>query len=182
MKFESFIAQTSRCVLGAVPVLFAAACGSSIPAVPVEKAFGLGQGGESVEFEFRVKKTYGHVVNLDIYFHNSSDLLERKALIDQLGERIFADGTVGDVGVHITLRVRVKSIEVQGPPLDFDQTTDKLGFINASKNHASKRVLQIGNQKLQPGTYHIRVDNLHPVPEFADRKVRVALHHANQGK
>jgi len=171
-----------RCALGAVTTLLVAACGSSAPTVPVEKPFGLGKGGESVEFDFRVKETYGYRVELHLLFHNADDLREREALIDQLGERIFADGSIGKVGVPISLRVRVKSIEVQGPPVNFDQSTDKLGFVDASKNFATKEVLKISNQKLQPGVYHMRVDNLHPVPQFADRAVRISIQYSEQGK
>lgn len=83
----------------------------------------------------------------------------------------------------ITLRIRVKSIDVQGPPVDFDHTTDQIGFTDASKEFATKEVqMRINNQKLQPGTYHIRVDNLHPVPEFADRTVHLFFLQAWQGK
>lgn len=182
MRVKPLISQKMRCAFGTLTALLLTACGSPVPTVPVEKPFSLGQGGESVEFEFRVKETYGYLVNLEIFFHNVDDLRERKVLIDQLGEGIFADGSIGNVGVPITLRVRVKSVEVQGPPVDFDQTTDKLGFVGASKNFVTKRVLKINNQKLQPGTYHIHVENLHPVPEFADRAVRISVHYAEQGK
>lgn len=173
-------------ICGAMSMVLTTACNSHPPTVPIEKPFGLGQGGESVEFDFRVKEAYGHVVNLDIFFRKIDNLeewkKEWKELEPLLGDRIHPDDSVNQAGVPITLRVRVKSIEVQGPPVDFDQTTDKLGFVDASKKFATKRVLKINNKKLEPGIYHIRVDNLHPVPEFADRTVRISIHHANQGK
>ena len=182
MRVNSLISRKMGCTFGALTALLVTACGSSVPAVPVEKPFALGKGGESVEFDFQVKETYGYRVKLHVFFRHSDDLRERKALIDQLGERSVANGTIGNAGVPISLRVRVTSIEVQGPPVDFDQTTGKLGFIDASKDFATKEVLKISNQKLLPGTYHIRVDNLHPVPEFADRAARISVHYDEQGK
>ncbi len=87
------------------------------------------------------------------------------------------------MGVPITLRIRVKSIEPQSSPLNFDHTTDRIGFVFATKEYALKEVqMRINDQKLPPGIYRIRVDNLHPVPEFADRKVHVSVNHAEQGK
>ncbi len=181
MKVKTLLNQKLRRALGVLSVLAWTACTSFPPTVPIEMPFGLGKGGESVEFDFRVKEMYGYVVNLEIFFNGDAPG-EWKKLRSQLGEGIHADGSIGQVGVPVTLRVRVQSIEIQGPPVDFDQTTDKIGFVVADKNFATKRVLKINNQKLQPGTYHIRVDNLHPVPEFADRIVRISINHAEQGK
>lgn len=186
MKVKILLNQKLRRALGLLSVLAWTACNSSPPTAPIEMPFSLGQGGESVEFDFRVKETYGYVVRLKIFFHNkeeSEDRHARTALIDQLGDSFAADGSIPFVRVPITLRIRVKSIEVQGPPVDFDHTTDQLGLIDASKEFATKQVqMRLNNQKLQPGTYHIRVDNLHPVPEFADRSVNLFLLHAWQGK
>ena len=186
MKVETLLKQKLRSVFGALSVLVCTACNSSIPTAPIEMPFGLGRGGESVEFDFRVKETYGYVVRLKIFFHNKEEFEDhraRTALIDQLGARFAADGSIPFVRVPITLRIRVKSIDVQGPPVDFDHTTDQIGFTDASKEFATKEVqMRINNQKLEPGTYHIRVDNLHPVPDFADRTVHLFLLQAWQGK
>jgi hypothetical protein len=170
-------------VLGALLALTCTACTPLPPAVPVEVPFGLGRGDESVEFDFRVKETYGYVVHLKIFFYKKGDWEEWKKLDPLMGDRPAADGSLRNVGVPITLRIRVKSIEVEGPPVDFDRTTDQIGFIDASKEYATKRVqMRINDQKLLPGTYRIRVDNQHPVPEFADRRVHVSVNHAEQGK
>ena len=163
-----------------------AGCQPSLPTPPVSVPFGLGKGGESVEFDFRVKDTYGYVVELEFLFKDLKEFEDdqtRKALIDQLGARFSADGSIPFVRVPITLRIRVNSIDVEGPPVNFDYTTDQIGFTVASKEFASKQVqMRINDQKLQPGIYRIRVENLHPVPQFADRKVRLAIHYAYQGK
>ncbi len=169
--------------IGALLMMACTACNSGPPTVPVEVPFGLGRGDESVEFDFRVKETYGYVVHLKIFFHKKGDWEEWKKLDPLMGDRPAADGSLRNVGVPITLRIRVKSIEVEGPPVDFDRTTDQIGFIDASKEYATKRVqMRINDQKLLPGTYRIRVDNLHPVPEFADRRVHISVNHAEQGK
>ena len=185
MKVKTLLNQKLRRALGLVSVLALAACTSFPPTVPMEMPFGLGKGGESVEFDFCVKKTYGHVVRLEFLFHKEEleDRHARRALMDQLGARFAANDSIPFVRVPITLRIRVKSIEVQGPPVEFDHTTDQIGFVYASEKFAMKEVqMRINNQKLQPGTYHIHVDNLHPVPEFADRTVRIAISYAEQGK
>lgn len=186
MNVKMMTAQYFRHFFGVLSVFFCTACNPSLSSVSIDKPFGLGRGGESVEFDFRVKETYGYVVRLKVYFHNPKEFEDHRArteLINQLGARFAADGSIPFVRVPIALRIRVKSIEVQGPPVDFDLTTDQIGFVDAFKEFATKEVqMRINNQKLQPGTYHIRVDNLHPVPEFADRTVRLALHHASQGK
>ena len=186
MKVKTLLNQKLRRALGLVSVLALAACTSFPPTVPMEMPFGLGKGGESVEFDFRVKETYGYVVRLEFLFHDNEGVGSghaRRALIDQLGARFAANDSIPFVRVPITLRIRVKSIEVQGPPVDFDHTTDQIGFVYATKEFAIKEVqMRINNQNLQPGTYHIRVDNLHPVPEFADRIVRISVNHAEQGK
>jgi len=183
MRFERPTSAYWRRTLGILAVLACTACKSGPPTVPVEVPFGLGRGGESVEFDFRVKETYGYVVKLQIFFHNKEDLEERKRLNALMGGGFSAGKTLGDVGVPITLRIRVKSIEVQGPPVDFDYTTDRIGFVFASEKYALKEVqMRINDQKLQPGIYRIRVDNMHPVPEFADRKVNISVNHAEQGK
>ena len=161
-------------------------CKPSLPTPPVTVPFGLGKGGESVEFDFRVKETYGYVVELEFLFKDIKEFEDHQAaeaLIEQLGARFSADGSIPFVRTPITLRIRVNSIDVEGPPVNFDHTTDQIGFTYASKEFASKRVqMRINDQKLQPGIYRIRVDNLYPVPQFADRKVRLAIHYANQGK
>lgn len=161
-------------------------CKPSLPTPTLKVPFGLGKGGESVEFDFRIKETYGYVVGLEFLFKDIKEFEDhqaRKALIEQLGASFSADGSIPFVRVPITLRMRVKSIEVEGPPVDFDYTTDQIGFTSASKEFASKRVqMLLNDQKLQPGIYHIRVDNLHPVPQFADRSVNLAIYYAEQGK
>lgn len=173
-------------ICGAMSMVLTSACNSHPPVVPVEMPFGLGQGGESVEFEFRVKEAWGHVVRLKFFYRNQEESNDRRAsaaLIEQLGSGFAADGSLPFVRVPITLRIRVKSIDVNGPSVDFDHTTDQIGFLNASKEFANKQVqMLINNQKLQPGTYHIRVDNLHPVPEFADRSIHIVVLQAWQGK
>ena len=183
MRFEKPTSSFLRRMLGSLALLACAACKSSPPTVPVEVPFGLGRGDESVEFDFQVKKTYGYVVMLKIFFHKKGDFEEWKRLDPLMGDRFSASGSLRNVGVPITLRIRVKSIDVEGPPVDFDHTTDRIGFIDASKEYATKQVqMRINDAKLQPGTYRIRVDNLHPVPEFADRKVNLSVNHASQGK
>ncbi len=157
-----------------------------LPIPPVSVPFGLAKGGESVEFYFRVKDTYGYMVGLDFLFKDIKEFEDKRAaeaLIAQLGARFSADGSIPFVRVPITLRIQVKSIDVEGPPVNFDYTTDQMGFIDASKEFASKQVqMRINNQKLQPGIYRIRVDNLYSVPQFADRKVNLTIHYAYQGK
>lgn len=177
-----FIKILSCILLGATFV----SCQPSLPTPPVKVPFGLGKGGESVEFDFRVKDTYGYVVGLDFLFKDIKEFQDkqaREALIDQLGARFAADGSIPFVRVPITLRIRVNSIDVEGPPVNFDHTTDQIGFTYASKEFASKQIhMRINAQKLQPGTYRIRVDNLYSVPQFADRSVNLTIHYANQGK
>ena len=183
MRFEKPTSSFLRRMLGSLALLACAACKSSPPTVPVEVPFGLGRGDESVEFDFRVKEAYGYVVELDIFFRKKGDLDEWKTFRSQLGDRFKVGNSLGNVGVPITLRIRVKSIDVQGQAVDFDHTTDRIGFVDASLEYATKRVqMRINNQKLEPGSYRIRVGNLHAVPEFADRKVRLSIHRAEQGK
>ena len=180
---KTSIRSKVRTVLGALLALTCTACTPSPPAVPVEVPFGLGRGDESVEFDFRVKETYGYVVELKIFFHKKGDWEDWKKLDPLLGKRFTVGNTLSEVGVPITLRIRVKSIEVKGPPVDFDHTTDRIGFVFANDEYATKRVqMRINDQKLLPGTYRVRVDNLHPVREFADRKVHIEISHAEQGK
>lgn len=182
-EHKKSFASRLRALCGALTMLGGAACSSSPPAVPVEVPFGLGRGDESVEFDFRVKETYGYVVRLKIFFHKKGDPEEWKRVRPLFGERFAADNSLGDVGVPITLRIRVRSIDVRGPSVNFDHTTDRIGFVVASKEAVIKEVqMRINDKKLQPGTYSIRVDNLHPVKEFADRKVHVSVNHAEQGK
>ncbi len=57
-----------RGFIGALLMMACTACDSGPPTVPVEVPFGLGRGDESVEFDFRVKETYGYVVKLKIFF------------------------------------------------------------------------------------------------------------------
>ncbi len=182
-EHKKSFASRLRALSGALAMLGGAACSSSPPTVPVEVPFGLGRGDESVEFDFRVKETYGYVVELKIFFHKKGDWEDWKKLDPLLGKRFTVGNTLSEVGVPITLRIRVKSIEVKGPPVDFDHTTDRIGFVFANDEYATKRVqMRINDQKLLPGTYRIRVDNLHPVREFADRKVHIEISHAEQGK
>ena len=161
-------------------------CQPSLPTPTVKVPFSLGKGGESVEFDFRVKDTAGYVVGLEFLFKDEKEYEDKRAadaLISKLGGRVSADGSSPSVRVPITLRIRVKSIDVEGPPVNFDHTTDQIGFTYASKEFASKRVqMLINNQPLQPGTYHIRIDNVHSVPEFADRSVRLGIYYAHHGK
>ncbi len=182
-RLRHAIDSKPRGFIGALLMLACAACNSGPPTVPVEVPFGLGRGDESVEFDFRVKETYGYVVRLKIFFHKKADPEEWKRLRPLFGERFAADNSLGDVGVPITLRIRVKSIDVQGPSVSFDHTTDRIGFVVASKEFVTKEVqMLINDQKLQPGIYNMRIDNLRPVKEFADRKVHLSVNHAEQGK
>lgn len=182
MKANSLFNQTLHRLCAALSVLICTACNSAPQTAPIEKPFGLGRGDESVEFDFRVKEEYGYDVDLKI-FANLVDQKEWDKLRPQLGDRIFADGSTGDVGAPITLRVRLQSISVKGSEVKYDQTTDKIPFINTGPDFASKRVIHMLNdKKLQPGTYRIRIDNLHSVPEFADRIIHIFVRPSEQGK
>ena len=177
-----FFKKLSSLLLGSTLV----GCQPSLPTPPVKVPFGLGKGGESVEFDFRVKDASGYVVELEFLFKETEGLdnpIARKELMYQLGARFAANESTPVARVPITLRIRVNSIDVNGPPVNFDHTTDQLEFTSAYKEFAPTRVkMRINNQSLQPGTYHIRVDNLHPVPQFSGRSVRLAIHYAHHGK
>ena len=116
-------------------------CQPALPTPTLKVPFSLGKGGESVEFDFRVKETYGYVVGLEFLFKDIKEFEDHQAaeaLIEQLGASFSADGSIPFVRTPITLRMRVKSIEVEGPPVDFDYTTDQIGFTYASKEFASR--------------------------------------------
>jgi len=183
MNVKAPVSKKLRRALAALSVLLSSACNASPPEVPVEVPFGLGKGGESVEFDFKVKRQYGYDVDLKIFFYDKESLNEQKALIKQLGEGIFADGSIGDVGIPISLRVRVQSVDVQGPLVDYTLINDRIPFRNVGAGFASKRaVFRINDQKLYPGIYRIRIDNLHAVPEFANRKINIFVRSSTQGK
>lgn len=65
--------------------------GCQPPPTPTLKVpFGVGKGGESVEFDFRIKETYGYVVGLEFLFKDIKEFEDERAaeaLIAQLGAR-----------------------------------------------------------------------------------------------
>ena len=177
-----FLKIFSSLLIGATLV----SCKPSLPTPPVKVPFGLGKGGESVEFDFRVTDTSGYVVELEFLFKETEGLdnpSARKAFMYQLGARFAANESTPVARVPITLQIRVNSIDVNGPPVNFEHITDQLEFTSAYKEFVPTRIkMLINNQPLQPGSYHIRVENLYPVPQFSDRKVRLAIHYDHHGK
>jgi hypothetical protein len=186
MTVTSSIRVFLRRVLGALSIVTMAACNEYPPLAPIEKPFGLGRGDESVEFDFRVTETHGHIVYLQIYFLDDEILSNsegRQALINQLKPSLTDIEAGYPPNIPITLRIQVKSISGDGPSVDFDHITEKIGFRFAREEFAIKQVaMEINGQKLLPGIYRIRVENLKPVPEFAKRKVQISVAKSYYGK
>lgn len=186
MNTQLSVSKCMRRIVNVFLIMTVTACNAYPPLTPIEKPFGLTQGGESVEFDFRVEEVHGFRLSLHIYFLDKDEFnnnVRREKFIKQLKPRAYVDGSLDEINTPIFLRIRVKSLKVDGPVVDFDQTTDQIGFEFATKEYGEKEVLmEINKQKLLPGTYRIRVDNVKPVPEFAGRRVQIVIRKAWYGK